>query len=120
MTLEEFGTAEYSENHGRRRRWPRHDEDEDEFEVGEIDDWNIALANWCAPDGNRLSWGEIPVSEDELSPPNPFHALEPDELHFQEASGNAGVSFERRYQRAALVVWPIDRGFAVPPRRASV
>ena len=113
VTLEEFGSAEYSENYGRRRRWSRDDEDEDEFEVGEIDDWTIALSNWCAPDGNPVSWGEIPVSDDELSPPNPFHALEPDELHFQEASGNAGVSFERRYQRAALVVWPIDRSFAV-------
>ena len=113
VTLEEFGSAEYSENYGRRRRWSRDDEGEDEFEVGEIDDWNIALSNWRAPDGNPLSWGEIPVSDDELSPPNPFHALEPDELHFQEASGNAGVSFERRYQRAALVVWPIDRSFAV-------
>jgi predicted 2-oxoglutarate/Fe(II)-dependent dioxygenase YbiX len=112
VTLEEFGTAEYSENYGRRRRWSRGD-DEDEFEVGEIDDWTIALSNWCAADGNPVSWGEIPVSDDELSPPNPFHALEPDELHFQEASGNAGVSFERRYQRAALVVWPIDRSFAV-------
>jgi predicted 2-oxoglutarate/Fe(II)-dependent dioxygenase YbiX len=112
VTLEEFGTAEYSESYGRRRRWSR-DDDEDEFEVCEIDDWTIALSNWRAPDGNPLSWGEIPVSDDELSPPNPFHALEPDELHFQEASGNAGVSFERRYQRAALVVWPIDRSFAV-------
>ena len=113
VTLEEFGTAEYSENYGRRRRWSRGDDDEDEFEVGEIGDWTIALSNWCAPDGNAVSWGEIPVSDAELSPPNPFHALEPDELHFQEASGNAGVSFERRYQRAALVVWPIDRSFAV-------
>jgi hypothetical protein len=112
VTLEEFGTAEYSENYGRRRRWSRGD-DEAEFEVGEIDDWTIALSNWCAPDGNPVSWGEVLVSEDELSPPNPFHALEPDELHFQEASGNAGVSFERRYQRAALVVWPIDRSFSV-------
>ena len=113
VTLEEFGSAEYSDNYGRRRRWSRDDEDEDEFTVGEIDDWSIALSNWCALDGNQVSWGEIPVSDDELSPPNPFHALKPDELHFQEASGNAGVSFERRYQRAALVVWPIDRSFAV-------
>jgi predicted 2-oxoglutarate/Fe(II)-dependent dioxygenase YbiX len=112
VTLEEFGTAEYSENYG-RRRWSRRYEGEDQFEVGEIDDWNIALSNWRAPDGNPVSWGEIPVSDDELSPPNPFHALEPDELHFEEASGNAGVSFERRYQRAALVVWPADRSFAV-------
>jgi len=113
VTLEEFGTAEYSDNYGRRRRWSRDDDDEDEFTVGEIDDWTIALSNWCALDGNPVSWGEIPVSEDELSPPDPFHALKPDELHFQEASGNAGVSFERRYRRAALVVWPIDRSFAV-------
>jgi predicted 2-oxoglutarate/Fe(II)-dependent dioxygenase YbiX len=113
VTLEEFGTAEYSDNYGRRRRWSRDDDDEDEFTVGEVGDWNIALSNWCAPDGNPVSWGEIPVSDDELSPPNPFHALKPDELHFQEASGNAGVSFERRYQRAALVVWPVDRSFAV-------
>ncbi len=113
VTLEEFGTAEYSDNYGRRRRWSRDGEDEDEFTVGEIDDWTIALSNWCAPDGSPVSWGEIPVSDDELSPPNPFRALKPDELHFQEASGNAGISFERRYQRAALVVWPMDRSFAV-------
>jgi len=112
VTLEQFGQAEYGGSYGRRRRWS-HDDDDDDFKVGEIDDWSIALANWCAPDGNPVSWGEIPVSEDELSPPDPFHALEPDELHFEEASGNAGVSFERRYRRAALVVWPNDRSLAV-------
>jgi hypothetical protein len=48
-----------------------------------------------------------------LSPPNPFEGLKPDELHFEEASGNAGVSFERRYRRAALVVWPNDLALAV-------
>ena len=113
VTLEEFGSAEYGENHGRRRRWSRDDDDEDDFEVGEIDDWNIALSDWRAADGNPVSWGEIPVTDDELSPPDPFHALDPDELHFEEASGNAGISFERRYRRAALVVWPNDRGLAV-------
>jgi predicted 2-oxoglutarate/Fe(II)-dependent dioxygenase YbiX len=113
VTLEEYGTAEYSGNYDRRHRWSRGDDYEDEFEAGEIDDWTIALSNWCAPDGNPVSWGEIPVTEDELSPPDPFHSLEPDELHFEEASGNAGVSFERRYRRAALVIWPIDRSFAV-------
>lgn len=113
VTLEEFGNAEYGDNYGRRRRWLRADDDEDEFTVGEIDDWTIALSNWCALDRNPVSWGEIPVNDDELSPPDPFHALKPDELHFQEASGNAGVSFERRYQRAALVIWPTDRSFAI-------
>lgn len=113
VTLEEFGSAEYSENSHRRRRWSQDDEGNGEFEVAEVDDWHIALSDWCAEDGNPVSWGEIPVSEDELSPPDPFHDLKPDELHFEEASGNAGVSFERRYRRAALVVWPNDRSFAV-------
>ena len=114
VTLEESGSAEYGENYGRRRRWSRYDDDDDDdFEVGEIDEWSISLSGWHSPDGNPVSWGEIPVSEDELSPPDPFHELEPDELHFEEASGNAGVSFERRYRRAALVVWPNDRALAV-------
>ena len=111
VTLEEFGSAEYGDNYGRRRRSSR--DDDNDFEVGEIDDWNITLSDWRAPDGNPVSWGDIPVSDNELSPPDPFHGLDPDELHFEEASGNAGVSFERRYRRAALVVWPNDRGLAV-------
>jgi hypothetical protein len=113
VELEEFGSAEYSDSYGRHRRWSHDDDDEDEFEVGEIGDWSIALSDWRAPDGNPVPWGDIPVTEDELSPPDPFHALEPDELHFEEASSNAGVSFERRYRRAALVVWPNDRSLAV-------
>ena len=32
--------------------------------------------------------------------------MEPDEQQFQEATGNEGASFERSYQRAALVLWP--------------
>src|SRR5690606_9235949 len=34
---------------------------------------------------------------------------DPDDLHFSEATGNAGVSFERAYLRAALVLWANDR-----------
>lgn len=113
VTLDESGSAEYSQTYDRRHRWSRDDDDDDEFEVGEVTDWHIGLSDWRALDGDPVSWGEIPVSDDELSPPHPFHDLEPDELHFEEASGNAGVSFERRYRRAALVVWPNDRSFAV-------
>ena len=37
----------------------------------------------------------------------------PDEEHFHEATGNEGASFERTYRRAALVLWPSERVFAV-------
>lgn len=113
VTLEEFGSADYNETYSGRRRRSDDGEGDGEFEVGEIGDWNITLSDWCAEDGDPVSWGEMPVGEEELSPPDPFHDMKPDELHFEEASGNAGVSFERRYRRAALVVWPKDRTFAV-------
>jgi hypothetical protein len=34
-------------------------------------------------------------------------------VHFQEATGNAGATFERTYRRAALVLWPRRRRLAV-------
>ncbi len=117
LTMEESGIAEYSDNYRPRgRRWSGYhddDDDNDQFEVGEVTEGSVALSDWHAWDGNPVSWGDIPVEEDEFSPPDPFADLEPDELNFQEASGNAGVSFERSYRRAALVVWPKDRTLAV-------
>ena len=55
----------------------------------------------------------IPVEDDEVSPPAAFEDLDPDEQHFHEATGNEGASFERTYRRAALVLWPHERLFAV-------
>jgi hypothetical protein len=42
-----------------------------------------------------------------------FDEMEPDEQEFQEATGNEGVSFERSYRRAALVLWPGSRQLEV-------
>lgn len=39
--------------------------------------------------------------------------MEPDAQYFQEATGNEGASFDRNYQRAALVLWPGRRALAV-------
>jgi hypothetical protein len=57
--------------------------------------------------------GEIPAEEQEFAPPEVLASLEPDKVYFQEATGNEGASFERTYQRAALVLWPSDRTFEV-------
>ena len=51
--------------------------------------------------------------QEEFSPPDACDDLAPDEEHFHEATGNEGASFERTYRRAALVLWPSDRIFAV-------
>src|SRR5918993_1875549 len=111
LTVEESGAAEYSESHGsRRRRWGA---EEDEFEAGEVFDRRTTLSNWQRPDGGASALGDIPVEAEEFSPPDACDDLQPDEEHFHEATGNEGASFERTYRRAALVLWPSDRLFAV-------
>lgn len=112
LVVEEDGAAEHT-GYGRSRRSRYDDEDEDEFEIGEIFDTQRTLSDWRRPDSVHPSLGPIPVLEEELSPPDAFEDVKPDESHFHEATGNEGASFERTYRRAALVVWPRARTFAV-------
>jgi hypothetical protein len=111
ISVEESGSAEYTGYGSSYRRWS--EPDDDEFEEVEILDRSITLSTWRRPDGQPSVLGEIPVGEDELCPPDALDDLEPDEEHFHEATGNEGASFERTYRRAALVLWPRQRFFAV-------
>ena len=111
LTIEESGAAEYSEQYGAQRgRWRDQD---DEFEAGEVFDRSMLLSDWRALDGETFVLGEIPALDEEFSQPDAHEELAPDEEHFHEATGNEGASFERTYRRAALVLWPSDRTFAV-------
>ena len=111
LTVEESGAAEYADSYGSHRgRWGQ---DAEEFEAGEVYDRSVTLSDWRRPDGEASALRGIPVEEEELSPPDACDDLAPDEEHFREATGNEGASFERTYRRAALVLWPSERLFAV-------
>ena len=112
LTIEESGAAEYAEDYypPRHGRWT--DED-DAFEAAEVFDRSMMLSDWRHPGGDAVSLGPIPVGEDEFAPPGAGEDLTPDDEHFREATGNEGASFERTYRRAALVLWPSARIFAV-------
>jgi len=111
LTVEERGAAEHADSYASRRgRWGQ----EDAFEAGEVYDRSVTLSEWRRPDGGETALGAVPVDEEgELSPPDACDDLTPDEEHFHEATGNEGASFERTYKRAALVLWPSERLFAV-------
>jgi hypothetical protein len=116
LTIEESGWAEHT-GFSRPRRWGRdNDEGDDEFEIGEVNDCSRTLSDWGRPDGSPVALGDFPISDAELSPPDALADMEPDEQHFQEATGNEGASFERTYRRAALVLWPKERRLAVLSR----
>ena len=112
VSIEESGAAEYNVDfNSRRGRWS--EPEEDQFEAGEVDERHVALSEWRRPDGRHPALGELPIEEAELSPPDAFDDMEPDNEEFHEATGNEGASFERTYRRAALVLWPRERIFAV-------
>ena len=116
VAIDESGSAEHDYAPRRRGRWYRDGADDgrdEEFEIVEVFDRNLTVSHWRTPDGAAAPIGALPFLEEELCPPDSFDALEPDEQHFHEATGNEGASFERSYRRAALVLWPRARKLAV-------
>jgi hypothetical protein len=113
ISIEESGIAEYAGygSRGRRGRWQA--DDELDFEAGEVIERHQSISDWRRPDGSRPELGALPIDDDELCPADALRDEEPDEVRFHEATGNEGASFERTYRRAALVLWPRSRMFAV-------
>jgi predicted 2-oxoglutarate/Fe(II)-dependent dioxygenase YbiX len=110
VSIAETGSAEYTGGGYGGRYWGDSDAD---FEVGEVEDNSETVHDWRHPDGSRAPLGPLPFHSAELCPPDAFDDMEPEELDFHEATGNAGATFERLYQRAALVLWPRSRRIAV-------
>jgi predicted 2-oxoglutarate/Fe(II)-dependent dioxygenase YbiX len=110
VSIEESGSAEGT---GHYRRYRDYDHDDDAFEAGEVDERFQYLTEWRRADGAPVDLGTIPIEDGEVSPPDALQDMEPDEVHFHEATGNAGASFERTYRSAALVLWPRHRRLAV-------
>jgi len=100
FTVEESGWAEYG------GRW-------NEYEIGEVIDSEAVLHTWRSPDDRKLPFGRLPFDPEELCPPEAWERIEEQEPEFMEASGNEGVTFERLYHGAALVVWPQCRREAI-------
>lgn len=98
LSVSESGWAEYG------GRW-----NAPEFEIGEVTETMRGLHDWQRPDGSVPDLEPLPFTDDELAPPDALADLDDTEPEFSEATGNEGASFERLYQRAALVLWPRRR-----------
>ncbi|MCX7099010.1 MAG: 2OG-Fe(II) oxygenase [Methylococcales bacterium] len=110
VSVEESGSAEYSGGYG--RYWDD-ETDEEDFEIGEVFDRSETLSEWRRKDGTPSPLPILPFSEHEFCPLVAYANIKPDQIEFQEATGNAGASFERSYQVAALVVWPKALNLAI-------
>ncbi len=116
MHIEESGPAEvhYAPSRGRRYR-DDFDGDDDidaaavAYEVVEVSDTDRYIDHWIAADGQGRTFGRLPLADFELLPAGALDDEQPDEDRLLEATGNEGVSFERAYRRAALILWPQAR-----------
>ena len=108
VSVDEYGSAEYAGDY-RRHRY----DDEDDYEIVEVDERTETISEWRRPDGKPSPLPVLPFSEHEFCPISAYDNIEPDNIQFQEATGNAGASFDRSYQAAALVIWPKALNLAI-------
>ena len=126
LTFWESGSAEYDGDYGydrsyRRGGWYDEDEDEDEYEedsggglyeMGEIFETSLTAENWSDSAGQSLPIGTLNVQEDELLDPQLLTEVEPEE-EFEGYTGNAGMTLDRWYRHAAIILWPGRKHFEV-------
>ena len=109
--IEEYGAAEFAGSVAGSWGWD--EPDDDDWEMGDVDDSSQWLDGWVDRDGGQPPFGEIEILPAELLPRGALDDTPPDQQWVHEASGNAGVSIERAYRRAAFVLWPRPKTLAI-------
>lgn len=130
LTHWQSGSAEGGDYYGRYRNrrgrnryrsWSYDDEDDDEsasgegtgYEMGEIYDHGLSVNDWSDRDGKKPAFGHMRLEEDEIVSAVPLDAWEVSREEFEGFTGNAGMTLERWYHRAAVVIWPRHNRFTV-------
>jgi hypothetical protein len=111
LTFWETGSAEYAGS-GYRHRRGRWDEDEDEdeedaseYEMGEVFDSSLTAENLSDSEGHPLPINSLDFEEHEILDQEALERVDPEE-EFEGYTGNAGMTLERWYRHAAIILWP--------------
>lgn len=108
--------------YGRRRRgwYARYDEDDEEESDGDEDytltelcDSDVELRHWVGTSDKRVQAISGEVLDDEICFTKPSVDLEPFKSEHEGYTGNAGNTVDRWYHRAAVMLWPRARAFAI-------
>jgi hypothetical protein len=118
VTLWQTGSAEYTgPEYSRRRRWyddyGDYGEDASDYSMGEVFDERLSVNHWSDRQGNKVALGEIELEQDEIVTDAPLDDWDPTDEEFEGYTGNAGMTLERWYHRAAVVIWPRTTHFSV-------
>ena len=120
VTHWESGSAEPSGDYGyggygHRDRYGYDDDSGGDggHEMGEVFDESLTAQHFSDADGKPLAFGKIPLDETEIVSEEPLNEGEPDREDFEGYTGNAGMTLERWYHRAAVMLWPEESRFDV-------
>jgi len=121
LTLHESGPAEEEYAPRRSQRYENEDdEDEDEedeyaadnYEMDEVSESSLTADHWSATAGHRPAFGEMTVEPGEVVPPESLTKVKPDE-DVSGYTGNEGLTLNRWYRHAAIVLWPTAHQFDI-------
>jgi 2-oxoglutarate-Fe(II)-dependent oxygenase superfamily protein len=111
--------------HQRRRYWQRDEDDEwlpddeppaddpDAYVLGDLIDSSVTLERWIDTSDGAAEPIVTAVAEHEVCATTPSSALIPHAAEYEGYMGNYGNTMDRWYRRAAIVLWPRERDFAV-------
>lgn len=112
LTFWESGAAEEQYRpRGRYSRWGDDDEP-DSYTMVEVYDTTLTAEHWSAADGTRPAFGPMQVAPEEVVPPEALTRVTPEE-NCSGYTGNEGMTLERWYRHAVIVLWPNARQFDV-------
>lgn len=80
--------------------------------MGEVFESSLTAERWSAPTGDRPAFGTMAVEREEVVPPDALTKGTP-EVDVSGYTGNEGLTMNRWYRRAAIVVWPAANQFDV-------
>ena len=88
-------------------------EDSEDYTLIELCDSDIELRHWVGPSDKRIAAISGEVRGDEICFTKPSVDLEPFKSEHEGYTGNAGNTVDRWYHRAAVLLWPRARTFAI-------
>jgi hypothetical protein len=117
VTYWEVGDAEEEWGYSGYGRYDEeYDEEDDaagEHEMGEVIDSSLTAEQFRDAENQPLAYGQIPLDENEIVSEEPLQEGEPDREEFEGYTGNEGMTLERWYHRAAVVLWPAGARFDI-------
>lgn len=115
LTFHQVGFPSYDSFEAPRRRWRGYDESDgfgSDTEFEEVHDEDGELEHWWTPTGESLPLGSLPFSREEFVSSQPLEEFEY-EQSIEGPTGNEGVSMERWYRIAAVVLWETKKHFHI-------